>query len=94
MPPIAGQLYDGICYESPSRKADHVSGLSQLVDLSEGLPKSVGTVLLDHRQRGSQGFDVLHMEHSASLPEIGDAAYTPQQTKPMSTKGEPRHGAG
>jgi hypothetical protein len=53
MPPISGQLYDGICDESPSGNANHVSGLPQLVDLSEGLPKSVGTVLLEHRQRGS-----------------------------------------
>jgi hypothetical protein len=41
------------------------------------LPKSVGTVLLEHRQRGSQGFDVLDMEHCASLPETGHKAYTP-----------------
>jgi hypothetical protein len=63
MPPISGQLYDGICYDSPSGGANHVSGLPQLVDLSKGSLKSVGTVVLDHRQRGPPGFDVVHMEH-------------------------------
>ena len=77
MPPIAGQLYDGIRCEGPSGSANHVSGLPQLVDLSKGSLKSVGTVLLDHRQRGAPGFDVVHVEHYASLPEIGHEAYTP-----------------
>jgi hypothetical protein len=67
MPPISGQLYDGIRYESPSGSPNHVSDLPQLVDLSKGSQKSVGTVVLHHRQRGPQGFDVVHMEHHREL---------------------------
>jgi hypothetical protein len=63
MPPISGQLYDSIRYESPSGSPNHVSCLPQLVDLSKGSLKCVGTVVLDHSQRGPQGFDVVHMEH-------------------------------
>src|SRR6478672_2472124 len=76
MPPIAGQLYDGIRYEGPNGSANHVSGLPQLIDLSKGSLKGVGTEVLDHRQRGPQGFDVVQMEHYRySLPEIGHGAY-------------------
>ena len=63
MPPIAGQLYDGIRYEGSCGSANHVSGLPQLVDLSKGSLKGVGTEVLDHRQRSAPSFDVVHVNH-------------------------------
>jgi hypothetical protein len=53
MSPLSNQLYDVVRYEGPSSRANHVSGAPQLVDLSKGPLERVGTVVLDHRQRGA-----------------------------------------
>jgi len=53
MSPLSNQLYDVVRYEGPSGRANHVSGASQLVDLSKGSLKRVRTVVLDHCQRAA-----------------------------------------
>ena len=63
MSPLSNQLYDVVRYEGPSSRANHVSGAPQLVDLSERSLKRVGTVVLDHRQRGAKCLEVVQMEH-------------------------------
>jgi hypothetical protein len=58
---ISGQLHDGIRYDGPSGSADHVSGLPEFVDMSEGSLKSVRAVVLDHPLCGAQSFDIVHL---------------------------------
>ena len=53
MSPLSNQLYDVVRYEGPSSRANHVTSIPQLVDLSKGSLKRVGTIALDHRQRGA-----------------------------------------
>jgi hypothetical protein len=38
--------------------------------MSKGSLKSVGTVVLDHSQRGAPSIDVVHMEHVVSLKKV------------------------
>ena len=53
MSPLSNQLYDVVRYEGPNSRANHVTSVPQLVDLSKGSLKRVRTVVLDHRQRGA-----------------------------------------
>jgi hypothetical protein len=64
---MSGQLYDGIRDDGPSDGANHVSDLPQIVDLSEGSPKGLGSEVLDHRQRSAPCFDIMRLEHVSSL---------------------------
>jgi hypothetical protein len=67
VPPLSGQLYDGIRYQGPSLGTNHVPDRPELVNSREGSLKSMGAEVVHHRQAGAPCFDIMQMEHYLQL---------------------------
>jgi hypothetical protein len=58
--PFSGQLNNGIRYESPRGGTDHIADSSHIIDAHEGMLKGVRAIVLDHYQRSTPGFNLVH----------------------------------